>query len=293
LDFVQYESISFSIRVETFPRKEYRSTGFSSRVRDSTRKGLPSSYGELSSEGNFLYQGQSERLALLGSGLPFLLLLLRKEVGTMRDLSLLSEDDLFWDPDRVRLLPNSDLARKMGQTYLSRLPYHRTKGGSVSEKLKLSQQIGILIWLNRVDLLSHRGEERLLFLQAKAPWGALDAGMKFALLLNGDFKLQLDFYHWMVILNCFPVTKRLRLWRVNRIGVGYRDKGTLPSPSAGGVRNANESAWVRKDLLQEKIQSFIGPSSDLVEGEWVDLPGLVELLQSGLALEDLHSLLDP
>ena len=212
----------------------------------------------------------------------------------MRDLSVLSEEDPFWDPDVVDLLPNEQLARKMRQTYLSRLPYHRAKAGPVSEKLSLSQQIGILLWLNRVDLLSQRGEERLLFLQSKAPWGALEAGMKLATRLEVDFKLQLDFYHWMVVLNCFPVTKRLRIWRANRIGIGYRDKGTLPSPSASAVRDADQNAWVRKDQLQEALQSIIDSAdSDLVEGEWVDLPGLVRTLQSGLAPEDLRLLLDP
>jgi len=211
----------------------------------------------------------------------------------MVERKFLSEDDCFWDPDVLPSLKNRILAKKMEQTYLSRLAYHKLKAGQVSEKLKLSQQIGILLWLNRVNLLSSRGEERLLFLQAKAPWGALDAGMKIAHRLDKDEKMQLDFYHWMVILNCFPVTKRLRVWRANRIGIGYRDKGTLPSPSAGAIRQATESSWVLKESLKEEILSLLDPTSSLVEGEWVDLPGLVGFLQSGLAEEDLHLLLDP
>jgi hypothetical protein len=219
---------------------------------------------------------------------------LRKEVGSMRDLSLLTEDDLLWDPDLIQKLPNQALAKKMGQTYLSRISYHRARAGSVSEKLGLGQQIGILLWLNRVDLVSTRGEERLLFLQSKAPWGALEAGMKFAQRLECDFKLQLDFYHWMVVLNCYPSTKRLRSWRqTSRIGVGYRDKGTLPSLSARSVREADESAWVPRDLLSQKVMDLLDPSSDLVEGEWVDLPGLVQFLRTGLAPDDLRLLLDP
>jgi hypothetical protein len=210
----------------------------------------------------------------------------------MRDLSSLSVEDLFWDPDAVQKLPNQPLAKKMGQTYLSRLAYHNREARKNGD-LRLGQQIGILLWLNRVDLLSNRGEERLLFLQAKAPWGALDAGLQFAQRLSSEPKLQLDFYHWMVLLNCFPVTKKLRVFRANRIGVGYRDKGTLPSPSAGAVSRANEHAWVQKDLLPKEIQSFISPATNLVEGEWVDLPGLVELLQSGLSPDEIRLLLNP
>lgn len=211
----------------------------------------------------------------------------------MRDLELLSQEDCLWDPDLLRKLPNRVLAKKMEQTYLSRIGLHRSKAGSIAEKLGLGQQIGILLWLNRVDLLSTKGEERLLFLQSKAPWSSLEKGMKFAQRLEGDFKLQLDFYHFMVVLNCYPSTKRLRLWRqTNRIGVGYRDKGTLPSPSASSMRKATEEAWVPRDQLGEKLQAIIDSAPDLVEGEWVDLPGLAQLL-AGLASGEVHSLLDP
>jgi len=211
----------------------------------------------------------------------------------MRDLELLSRDDCVWDPRVLDVLPNRNLAKKMEQTYLSRIGLHRAKAGSVAEKLGLGQQIGILLWLNRRDLLSTKGEERLLFLQSKAPWSSLEKGMKFAQRLDGDEKLQSDFYHFMVVLNCHPSTKRLRQFReANRIGVGYRDKGTLPSPSAGALRNATEGAWVPRDQLGEKIQDIINSTPSLVEGEWVDLPGLAQLL-AGLTSGEVHSLLDP
>jgi hypothetical protein len=211
----------------------------------------------------------------------------------LRNLELLSPEDCVWDTDLLERLPNRVLAKKMEQTYLSRIGLHRSKAGSIAEKLGLGQQIGILLWLNRVDLLSTKGEERLLFLQSKAPWSSLEKGMKFAQRLEADWKLQLDFYHWMVVLNCFPSTKRLRLWRQsNRIGVGYRDKGTLPSPSAGAFRGAQEEAWVHRNQLGKKLQDLLDSAPDLVEGEWVDLPGLAQLL-AGLASGEVHSLLDP
>jgi hypothetical protein len=212
----------------------------------------------------------------------------------MRDLATLSESDLLWDPDIIQKLSNETLVKKMGQTYLSRISYYRRKAGLVSEKLGLGQQIGILLWMNRVDLLSTKGEERLLFLQSKAPWGALDAGMRFARRLEESNKLQLDFYPYMVVLNCHPSTKRLRAFRqTSRIGVGYRDKGTLPSLSTGPRTRATEDAWVLLEDVPEKMRSLLESMPELIEGEWVDLSALAELLQSGSVSEGFHSLLNP
>jgi hypothetical protein len=212
----------------------------------------------------------------------------------MRNLEDLSEDDLLWDPDLILKLPNQALVKKMGQTYLSRIAYYRRKVGSLSEKLGLGQQIGILLWLNRADLLSTKGEERLLFLQSKAPWGALDAGMRFAQRLDVDKKLQLDFYPSMVVLNCYPSTKRLRVWRqTSRIGVGYRDKGTLPSLSTGARRGAQESAWVLLEDVPLGLRKLIEAFPVLVEGEWVDLSALTFLLQVGSEQREIQPLLAP
>ena len=212
----------------------------------------------------------------------------------MRDLGDLSESDLLWDPAALDRLSNVALVKKMGQTYLSRIAYYRRKAGAVSEKLSLGQQIGVLVWMNRVDLLSTKGEERLLFLQSKAPWGALDAGMKFAQRLEGDEKLQLDFYPYMVALNCHPSTKRLRVWRqTSRIGVGYRDKGTLPSLSTGARRKATEDAWILKEEIPGPLLAIIESMPELVEGEWVDLSGLADLLGAGSVSEDFPPLLNP
>ena len=208
----------------------------------------------------------------------------------MIDHSDLMESDPFWDLDYVERLSNKSLVEKMRQTCLSRISYHRDRARKNGD-LPLSKQIGTLLWLNRMDLLSVRGSERLLFLQSKAPWSALSQGMEFAQRLEKEEKLQSDLYHWMVTLNCFRVTKALRLFRVRTLGVGYRDKGTLPSPSTSAVRKAQEQSWVPKDQLPEVLVTMIDPSSDLLEGEWVDLPGLVEHLKTGLTTKEIHSLL--
>lgn len=213
-----------------------------------------------------------------------------KEVGSVRDLSVLQEGDPFFEPDSVNQLENRDLASTLGQTCLSDISSSKRKARSGGD-LRLSQQIGILLWLNRVGLISNRGEERLLFLQAKAPWGALEAGMQFAIRIDREKKLQLDLQHWMVLLNCFPPSKRLRQFRARRIGVGYSDKGTLPQLDASLRRSADRSAWVHREDLPLALQSLLNTSPNLVEGEWVDLPELVQFLRTGLAPEDLHLLL--
>jgi len=210
----------------------------------------------------------------------------------VRDLGVLSVTDPFWDPDSVAQLSNERLARKFGQTSLSRLAYHRRKVRQVGP-LRLSQQVGVLLWLNRNDLLSTRGEERLLFLQSRAPWGALEAGMAFAQRLSVEEKLVDDLYHWMVVLNCFPSTKRLRTFRARRIGIGYRDKGTLPSSSASARKKAESEAWFHESSLPEALKSFPGLPPSIQEGEWVDLPELVAFLRTGLTPEDLRLLLNP
>jgi hypothetical protein len=212
----------------------------------------------------------------------------------MWDLGELVGNDPFWDPSSVAMLPSERIAREFGQTPLSRLSYHRSVIRKSGATLKLSQQLGILLWLNRNDLLSTKGEERLLFLQAKAPWGALEAGMAFAQRLSVEEKIVLDFYHWMVVLNCFPSTRGLRTFRARRIGIGYRDKGVLPSSSATARKRADSEAWVHRASLPTDLQAFIeGLPPNVQEGEWVDLPELVSVLCSGLSPEDLRLLLNP
>jgi hypothetical protein len=205
-----------------------------------------------------------------------------------------SESDLLWEPSSLRNVSPS-LAEKMGQTYLSRIAYHRTKIQRRRGRLKLSQEIGILIWCNRVEMITASGEERLLFLQSKASFEALESGLKFAFQLTYDEKLQHDFYHDMVDLNSRSVTRRLRLHRQNsRIGIGYRDKGTLPSPSALGVRNANQGDWIHRESairMLSALQLVLPPDSQ--EEEWLELSEFVRILRKyPLTQENLKSLLD-
>jgi hypothetical protein len=164
------------------------------------------------------------------------------------------------------------------------LPKWKTK--VLLHQLKLSQQIGLLLWLNREDLLSKGGEERLLYLQRRATIVAIQAGLRFAQRLSEEEKLQSDFKHQMIELNRRPQSKRFRKSEVSRIGVGYRDKGTLPEISMRPRLLANEEQWVFFSDFNSSQQRFISLNvPTAVEGEWVDLEILSDLLRESRNLK--------
>lgn len=142
------------------------------------------------------------------------------------------------------------------------------------EALRLSQKIGLLIWLNRQDLLSLGGKERLLYLQSKASYEALEAGLKFARRLSDERKLQSDFRHQMRELNRRPQSKHFRQSEARRIGVGYRDKGMLPEQSLRARRSAWEESFLPTELIPSELLEVLRkylPSCLTEDEEWVDL----------------------
>jgi len=142
------------------------------------------------------------------------------------------------------------------------------------EKLKLSQKVGILLWLNREGLITLGGRERLLYLQAKASFEALEAGLKFAQRLSKEKKLRSDFRHQMRELNRRPQSKRFRQSEARRIGVGYRDKGMLPGLSHGARRRSQEEAYIPSHLVPPLLLGairLVHPNFLTADGEWVDL----------------------
>lgn len=156
---------------------------------------------------------------------------------------------------------------ELRHTTPSRIAYHQSfigKGG----RIRLSQQVGILLWLNDHSLLDEfGGARRLLRLQRQASLEALVAALKFRERLHSTPKMQRDFFHHAVFLNRYmsgpsdyaPPFKR-------RMGVGYRDKGSLPEPSNSARKSAAKSVWFfTEDLGVELADGF--PR----EGDWVDL----------------------
>jgi len=165
---------------------------------------------------------------------------------------------------------------------LTKAEYSRLVGA-----LRLSQKIGLLIWLNREGLLTIGGKERLLYLQAKASFEALEAGLRFARRLSEERKLQSDFKHQMRELNRRPQSKRFRQSEKRRIGVGYRDKGMLPEQSLRARQEATKDSYLSTALLPEKLLEVILdflPTCLTDDGEWVDLTVLSRSLGTGVEL---------
>jgi hypothetical protein len=163
-------------------------------------------------------------------------------------------------------------------------------------KLKLSQKIGLLVWLNRQGLLSLGGRERLLYLQAKASFEALEAGLKFARRLTEEEKLQSDFQHQMRELNRRPQSKHFRQSESRRIGVGYRDKGMLPEQSLNARTAADRACFIHQGDVPEEVLSILKrylPAALTEDGEWVDLsvfPGTFGSENTSGMTELLHPL---
>jgi hypothetical protein len=150
----------------------------------------------------------------------------------------------------------------------------RRKSQELVRMLKLGQMVGILIWLNREELITLGGRERLLYLQAKASYEALEAGLRFARRLSQEEKLRSDFRHQMRELNRRPQSKHFRQSEARRIGVGYRDKGMLPGISSGARTAAQKDAFVPSHLVPKVLLSTIRtvyPEFLTADEEWVDL----------------------
>lgn len=169
------------------------------------------------------------------------------------------------------IYPSSLVTEKLRQTFPSRLAYHQGKvfrGG----ELPLSKQIGVLLWLNDLELLTEAGgRRRLIKLQSKASIEAFYAALLFRRRLQTSAKLQKDVFHHAVLLNSHtPEVPPFRRKQKRRIGVGYRDKGTLPKPSGRARREADQSAWFFiEDVGRELADGF--PQ----EGDWVDLSDIL------------------
>jgi hypothetical protein len=158
-------------------------------------------------------------------------------------------------------------------------------------RLKLSQKIGLLLWLNRCGFLSLGGRERLLYLQAKASFEALEAGLRFAQRLTKEVKLQSDFKHHMRELNRRPQSKRYRRSEVRRIGVGYRDKGMLPEFSSRARQDAQRESFIPSSLIPNQLRQILLallPSCFTEEGDWIDL---TEVSQDLRVLRDIQEMI--
>ena len=173
----------------------------------------------------------------------------------------------------------------------------KSKYQAIVSKLKLSQKIGLLLWLNRSGVLSLGGKQRLLYLQEKASFEAISAGVKFAERLSTNEKLQRDFMHAARELNRRPQSKRFRVAEKRRIGVGYRDKGTLPGNGSSARRESIRDSFIPAHLVSEEmIQALcqVIPTCITEDEEWVDLTEVEQGLRSPDSFKEfILSLLTP
>jgi len=134
-----------------------------------------------------------------------------------------------------------------------------------------------------------------LYLQAKASFEALEAGLRFARRLSKETKLQSDFQHQMRELNRRPQSKHFRQTEARRIGVGYRDKGTLPGNSVRVRQKVQAESVISIWSLSEELIGFVKqhlPSALTEDGEWVDLGEFLRAL-GPWSLPEVTKLLHP
>lgn len=193
----------------------------------------------------------------------------------------LTVPNILWETE-LEQQSKEDSARRTSEYSEAEMPVPdrllpKWKSKYLWNKLKLSQQIGILLYLNRKEHLSSGGKERLLYLQAKASFEAIEAGLKFAQRLERETKLQSDFKHQLREANRRPQSKRFRRYEQSRIGVGYRDKGTLPEKSDSARRKSISESWIHLQSIPEQIGSYFQSClPEAVEGDWLDLSALSE-----------------
>jgi len=164
-------------------------------------------------------------------------------------------------------------------------------------RLKLSQKIGLLLFLHQSEILTPGGQERLLYLQAKAPLEAMEAALKFTQKLQESRKMQSDFKHQMIELNRRPQSKHFRQIHLRRIGVGYRDRGNLPERDSFAQARAQEEAFIFLDDLPSHMRKFFHRNFQSLlteDGVWLDLSLLTfELSKSLKKKEEVLSFLSP
>lgn len=149
----------------------------------------------------------------------------------------------------------------------------KSKARKITRGLKVSQQLGLLLWLHSSGKLTSRGRERLLHLQEKFPLETTLAAVQFAIRLRDDKRLQLSMKHQAIELNRWNSRKLRKFSEQRRIGIGYRDKGTLADISSKGRRDATKGGYVHLNELEEELRESVIHSfpNCLLDGEWVDL----------------------
>lgn len=192
---------------------------------------------------------------------------LQDRVGLLDDKYFERLIESYSEPEKDESSEQRPIVSDYPTTVLSR-------SWNVVNRMKLSQKIGFLLFLHRSGQISPGGLVRLEFLQEKASEEALIAGIKFCSRLSSEDKLFSDFRPAKDILDRLPKSRRFRQSQTRRIGVGYRDKGTLPEISSGARSKAIEECFLYfddlPDFLREEVKKKY-PSALKEDDEWLDL----------------------
>jgi hypothetical protein len=204
-------------------------------------------------------------------------------------LSQSQKDDLLWQRDWYLQDPDDSGTTREESGAEVPVPdrlFPKRKSQALLYRLKLSQKIGLLLWMNRSGYLSRGGEQRFLYLQRKASIEAIQAGLRFSVRISAELKLQRDFYPHMVELNRRPQSSHYRKSEKSRIGVGYRDKGTLPDNSTQARSSTQRDSWILLSDLPENLQLILTSTvPQLIEEGWLDLGAISDYFDN---LEDLR-----
>lgn len=207
-----------------------------------------------------------------------------------------SESDNFkeWNSLEISQVPHLDEVEAEVPVPENPTPKQLAKSRLVVSQMKISQKIGFLLLLNSLGILNRYGVRRLIRLQDSQSLEALESGYEFFQRLLSDEKLQKDF--WIArfqLQSVYRLKKQPPLPEVRRIGVGYRDKGTLPSDSQRERQLANQESFLYLRDFDKEVRDTLKAHCDylIVEGEWLDLTGLSEL--DPRFLEEIRASLSP
>ena len=163
----------------------------------------------------------------------------------------------------------------------------KSRRSELVRRLKRSQRLGILVWLESIGRITLGGRARLSSLLEGSSVEAILAGQKFSLRLSQSDKLQLDFRHVARELNTRPRSGAFRRKEKRRIGVGYRDKGTLPSFSSRERQMAQQEAWVPTEGIPDYTLAAISSIAPFVlseDGDHLDAVVFAQYLKPVWAL---------
>jgi len=171
----------------------------------------------------------------------------------------------------------------------------RSKELATVSNLKISQKIGIVLFLLEMNPHHENLCLRLAHLQSIASLEAILSGVRFRDRLKNDEKFVSDNRHnFFYFLSKFFSRRDWRKPRLTRIR-GYRDKGTLPDQNLRSRRKAQKESYMSILPFDEKTVEFLKENlpSSAFEGDQIDLTVAREFLNEEFeVLKRLRKLLE-